>query len=150
VASNRLEDQEVAVHALRLLQSCPVYVNTLMLQRVLAAQSGSARSRSPCVTPARPNSRVARASSVTSSASGQERRAWQSVGRSRSFALNDATRVVVGHSRKPTLEGRSQRSIERPSAGLQEKMRTAPGPLHLLLFGEPFAHHGVDRRLHES
>ena len=72
VASNRLEDQEVAVHALRLLQSCPVYVNTLMLQRVLAAQSGSARRRSPCVTPARPNSRVSRASSVTSSASGQE------------------------------------------------------------------------------
>jgi len=72
VASNRPEDQEVAVHALRLLQSCPVYVNTLMLQRVLAAQSGSARRCWPCVTPARPNSRVSRASSVTSSASGQE------------------------------------------------------------------------------
>ena len=36
VASNRLDDQEVAVHALHLLQSCLVYVNTLMLQRVLA------------------------------------------------------------------------------------------------------------------
>ena len=29
-------------------------------------------------------------------------------------------------------------------------MRAAPGPLHLLLFGEPLAHHGVDGRLHES
>jgi TnpA family transposase len=36
VASNRLEDQEISVHALHLLQSCLVYVNTLMLQRVLA------------------------------------------------------------------------------------------------------------------
>lgn len=36
VASNRLDDQEVSVSALHLLQSCLVYVNTLMLQRVLA------------------------------------------------------------------------------------------------------------------
>jgi TnpA family transposase len=36
VASNRLDDQEVSVHALHLLQACLVYVNTLMLQRVLA------------------------------------------------------------------------------------------------------------------
>jgi hypothetical protein len=35
VASNRLEDQEVSVLALHLLQSCLVYINTLMLQRVL-------------------------------------------------------------------------------------------------------------------
>ena len=38
--------------------------------RARAAQSGSARRRWPCVTPARPYSRVSRASSVTSSASG--------------------------------------------------------------------------------
>ena len=43
VASNRLEDQEVLVHALHLLQSCPVYVNTLMLQRVLAEPVWMAR-----------------------------------------------------------------------------------------------------------
>jgi len=36
LASNRLNDQEEAAHALHLLQSCLVYVNTLMLQRVLA------------------------------------------------------------------------------------------------------------------
>ena len=43
VASNRLADQEVAVHALHLLQSCLVYVNTLMLQRVLAEPAWAAR-----------------------------------------------------------------------------------------------------------
>jgi TnpA family transposase len=39
VASNRLEDQEVSVLALHLLQSCLVYINTLMLQCVLADSS---------------------------------------------------------------------------------------------------------------
>jgi TnpA family transposase len=36
VASNRLDDKQASVSALHLLQSCLVYVNTLMLQRVLA------------------------------------------------------------------------------------------------------------------
>jgi TnpA family transposase len=36
IATNRLEDQEIAVLALHLLQSCLVYVNTLMIQRVLS------------------------------------------------------------------------------------------------------------------
>jgi TnpA family transposase len=36
VATNRLEDQEVSVLSLHLLQACLVYVNTLMIQRVLA------------------------------------------------------------------------------------------------------------------
>jgi len=35
IATNRLEDQEVSMLALHLLQNCMVYVNTLMLQRVL-------------------------------------------------------------------------------------------------------------------
>ena len=43
VASNRLDDQEVSVHALHLLQSCLVYVNTLMLQQVLADPAWMAR-----------------------------------------------------------------------------------------------------------
>jgi TnpA family transposase len=43
VASNRLDDQEVSVHALHLLQSCLVYVNTLMLQRVLVEPAWMAR-----------------------------------------------------------------------------------------------------------
>lgn len=36
VATNRLDDQEVAVLALHLVQICLVYVNTLMIQQVLA------------------------------------------------------------------------------------------------------------------
>ena len=43
VASNRLDDQEASVAALHLLQSCLVYVNTLMLQRVLAEDRWSER-----------------------------------------------------------------------------------------------------------
>jgi TnpA family transposase len=35
-ATNRLEDQELSALALHLLQSCLVYINTLMIQRVLA------------------------------------------------------------------------------------------------------------------
>jgi hypothetical protein len=35
LATNRLEDQEATMRALHLLQNCMVYVNTLMLQRVL-------------------------------------------------------------------------------------------------------------------
>ena len=45
VASNRLDDQEVSVHALHLLQSCLAYVNTLMLQRVLVEPTWLARLR---------------------------------------------------------------------------------------------------------
>ncbi len=39
VASNRLEDQELSVLSLHLLQLCMVYVNTLMIQRVLSEES---------------------------------------------------------------------------------------------------------------
>jgi Tn3 transposase DDE domain len=35
IATNRLEDQEVAVLSLHLLQACLVYINTLMLQQIL-------------------------------------------------------------------------------------------------------------------
>jgi hypothetical protein len=43
VATNRLEDQELAVLALHLLQMCLVYVNTLLLQRILSEQVWSTR-----------------------------------------------------------------------------------------------------------
>ena len=36
IATNRLDDQEVAVLSLHLLQICLVYINTLMVQQVLA------------------------------------------------------------------------------------------------------------------
>lgn len=36
IATNRMEDQEIAVLSLHLLQSCLVYINTLMIQQVLS------------------------------------------------------------------------------------------------------------------
>lgn len=39
IATNRLEDQEVAILSLHLLQICLVYVNTLMIQEVLSTAS---------------------------------------------------------------------------------------------------------------
>ena len=43
VATNRLEDQEISVLSLHLLQTCLVYVNTLMIQNVLAEPSWMAK-----------------------------------------------------------------------------------------------------------
>ena len=36
IASNRIDDQEIAMLSLHLLQICLVYINTLMIQRILA------------------------------------------------------------------------------------------------------------------
>ena len=43
VASNRLDDQELSVLSLHLLQLCLVYVNTLMIQRVLSEKQWRGR-----------------------------------------------------------------------------------------------------------
>ena len=43
IATNRLEDQEIAVLALHLLQTCLVYVNTRMLQSVLVGPTWATR-----------------------------------------------------------------------------------------------------------
>lgn len=43
VATNRLEDQEISVLAPHLLQSSLVYVNTLMMQRVVSEPQWAAR-----------------------------------------------------------------------------------------------------------
>jgi len=43
IATNRLEDQEVAVLSLHLLQICLVYINTLMIQEILSTASWSER-----------------------------------------------------------------------------------------------------------
>ena len=43
IATNRLEDQEISVLSLHLLQASMVYVNTLMLQRVLAEREWLSR-----------------------------------------------------------------------------------------------------------
>jgi TnpA family transposase len=39
IATNRLEDQEIAVLSLHLLQACLVYINTLMIQQVVESPS---------------------------------------------------------------------------------------------------------------
>jgi TnpA family transposase len=43
IATNRIEDQEISVLALHLLQNCLVYVNTMMLQRILSEPAWAAR-----------------------------------------------------------------------------------------------------------
>lgn len=43
ISTNRLEDQEISMLCLHLLQNCLVYVNTLMLQRVLEDEHWRAR-----------------------------------------------------------------------------------------------------------
>ena len=74
VASNRPDDQEVSVHALHLLQSCLVYVDTLMLQRVLAEPAWAARmtaadARGRPHSSGRMSARMARSTSTWSSGS---------------------------------------------------------------------------------
>jgi TnpA family transposase len=39
IATNRLDEQELSVLSLHLLQICLVYINTLMIQRVLSEKS---------------------------------------------------------------------------------------------------------------
>jgi TnpA family transposase len=43
IATNRLDDQELSILSLHLLQSCLVYINTLMLQDILAESEWMAR-----------------------------------------------------------------------------------------------------------
>ena len=43
ISTNRLEDQEISVLTLHLLQNCLVYVNTLMLQRILSEPAWAAQ-----------------------------------------------------------------------------------------------------------
>jgi TnpA family transposase len=45
VVSNRREDHEVSMLALHPIQNCMIYVNTLMIQKVLATRTGRAGSR---------------------------------------------------------------------------------------------------------
>jgi TnpA family transposase len=46
IATNRLDEQEVAILCLHLLQICLVYVNTLMIQEVLTERSWARRTTS--------------------------------------------------------------------------------------------------------
>ena len=72
------------------------------------------------------------------------RRASGCVGHSRRGGLSRLVSIVVGQPRIPALEQRPERAVERPRSGLQEQVRAALGPLHLLTLGEALA----DDRVH--
>jgi hypothetical protein len=59
------------------------------------------------------------------------------------FGLGGLSRIVVGEAGIPFLEERPECSIERASSGLQQKVRAALRPLHLLTFGKTLADDGV-------
>ena len=61
------------------------------------------------------------------------------MGFSRRDGLIGTSSVVVGEPRIPTLEQRAKRSVQGAGARLQEQMRAAFGPLHLLALGEALA-----------
>jgi TnpA family transposase len=44
MASNRREDHEISMLALHLIQNCMVYINTLMIQKLLAQPIGKGSS----------------------------------------------------------------------------------------------------------
>jgi hypothetical protein len=59
--------------------------------------------------------------------------------------LNCLLHVVVGQSGISPLEKGTQVSIKSTGARLQQQMRAARRPLHLLVLGKAFAHDGVHR-----
>src|SRR5882672_7034746 len=71
-------------------------------------------------------------------------RAW------RSWGLGRFSQFFDLHIRVPALEYRTQFMVECFDPRLQQQMRPAFRPLHLLLLAEPFAHHLVHRGLHET
>ena len=75
---------------------------------------------------------------------GPQRRASGSVGRSRRGLLS-AGIVVVGKAGIQALEEVPKRTIESARSRLQQQMRPARGPLHLLTLGKAFADHSVHR-----
>jgi hypothetical protein len=64
---------------------------------------------------------------------------------SRGCGLRQLVFVIVGKPRIPALEQWPKRAVERPRSGLQQQMRAALGPLHLLPLGEALADDGVHR-----
>ena len=61
------------------------------------------------------------------------------------LGLRGLSRIVVGETGIPFLENGPERAIERPGSGLQQQVRAALRPLHLLTFGEALADDGVHR-----
>lgn len=58
--------------------------------------------------------------------------------------------IVIRHAGILLPEGRAQGAIEGLRAGLQQKMRAEPAPLHLLFLGEPLGDDRVDGGLDED
>ena len=61
------------------------------------------------------------------------------------LGLSGLSRIIVGETGIPFLEKRAERAIERAGSGLQQQVRTALRPLHLLTFGEALDDDGVHR-----
>ena len=72
-------------------------------------------------------------------------RASESLGFLCWLGLSGLSRIIVGETGIPFLEKRAERAIERAGSGLQQQVRTALRPLHLLTFGEALADDGVHR-----
>src|SRR5271157_4221001 len=73
------------------------------------------------------------------------RRASGSLGFLCCLGLSGLSRIIVGETGIPFLEKRAERAIERAGSGLQQQVRAALRPLHLLTFAEALADDGVHR-----
>ncbi len=64
--------------------------------------------------------------------------------------LIGAGSIAVSESGIPALEQGPERAVEGARASLQQQVRSATRPLHLLSLGKTFADHGVHRGLDEG
>ena len=71
-------------------------------------------------------------------------------GVSRCLGQGGFSRIVVGKAGIPFLEEGPECAIEHPRSGLQQQVRAALRPLHLLTFGETLADDGVHRGLGQA
>lgn len=58
--------------------------------------------------------------------------------------------VVIGQAGIPSLKQRPQRAVEGAGASLQQQVRAARRPLHLLTLGKALADHGIHRGLGQA
>jgi len=64
--------------------------------------------------------------------------------------LSNVFSIIIGKPRIPALEQRPKCAVEGSRSGLQQQVRAALGPLHLLTFGEALADDRVDRALSQT
>ena len=77
-------------------------------------------------------------------------RASGSLGFSCRGDLSGSGRVVICQAGIPFLKERPERAVEGASSRLQQKVRTALRPLHLLALGEVLTDDGVHRRFRQA